>query len=1299
MDGAELVEVLPNATQTNNYHFFAAKIPCFGPRPVTGWLIYPKNATSGSLSIKAKFDGYSVAIAQPSVPYWEATAGTMLFHVNAHGYDMVGQDAQYYKDFIQTVNSPYYTPSHGKPYSHGLGVPDYDNPTNTYFYFMALRAARAFDYLKSRSEWNGRDVVAEGGSQGGLQTMWAGSLVDGISKIRPYITWGCDIGNSLNAAGPFLSNEWGIPNVPGAYYFDAALHAKRVPRTCVAEITRVGLSDYTSPPRGVLLSYYNLKCKASAKLVQGSDHSDSSVPPGTNQVFTISKEAVSVSSTSDFYWTGGANDGLWSSLDNWAMDADGTVPATQVPVRGLKPTCHFDVPAGGLTVTQDYKTGVSTTTGVVLSNLVVTTSAAGPVEFKIVSSEETAILDFTAGASITVADGATLTLNTYPYNGTTRQNLSKNGAGVLAIDFKKEPQASRPLTVKEGKAVVLATSKNPRFAVKVSGSDPANPPLFENLLPDALYEDISTSTLGGVKLNDTRAKISDMPENPAASTSLAATAVPSVLDSGTLYYGNEHMAIVNGSTFGADLELDRADVAAPNDVLVSLPFDDEANPKEDNIGQGGRLASIGTPSVVFDGERGNVLSLDGSSGFKGPDAGTWLNGFAPKKGFTVAFWLKPDASADVKSKILFWGTMNSGTCSALRMHDANGKGLFFNITSSGSDPCYIPVTNLRDGAWHHLAIVYNGRQNSQETFLVYYDGSLVHQAVFTGVTYNPTAKDFYFGSINGSGWGTSPNYKGLMDDFLLASRALSAEEIASVKAQGAASIAALLNLNGFVASSAGVLSVGRPGATVKTLSGTALAGGVEMTKPGSTLTVGAGAGETATEFQGAIAGTDSTLVKAGGDYALTLKGTVKGVTNVVVDAGTLAFGKPLASAIAELPEPVARWTFDGENPLADTTGNAALTLSSYSTNGTYDAAVSFETGDNICGGAVRFTPSGANNGCLRLETFPEGVIPVGDTSFTVIARYRPDTRQLGNVGAPCIVGWGATDMANGKLFRLGTDPDYGNSSVSVRAIIKGSNATISHKDTLRTKLGNDRTRWFVAAFVYRKGGECRLYSDGAFANKITGRVFALTPEMFSVGSSWIGNKDYSGLIDDIQVYNCALTDEQVRMRTEQLEASRGAAATSAPVPAGVLFGAPDVTVAQGATLDVASVENVGNLSGAGSVSIAANARLNVTSSGGFTGAISGDGYVGFADDVELEFGDGSSPLVVVDHPMALGANVAVNTTIRSGRRIIAHAASFVGAENLESWTATVNGRRCRFVVSGGTDLYLVVNSGMAIILQ
>jgi cephalosporin-C deacetylase-like acetyl esterase len=281
---AKLIEATPEKLK-GKIDIYAVEIDCFGPRPVTGWLRIPAGAATNSLPAVAMFDGYNGNnFWVPKPPEWP-TGNRIMLHVNAHGYEMVGHDSQYYKDFGDKVNGV--STNAPKRANYALEPSDYDNPKDTYFYYMAMRVIRAFDYLKTRPEWNGKDLEAEGGSQGGLQTMWAASLVEGLSAARPSITWGCDIGNSRNWSGPFLTNNWGIPHVAGAFYFDAALHAKRVPTSCNVHITRLGLGDYTCPPRGVLLSYYNMKCPVKANLVQGSTHGYT--PPKPNQTFTISK--------------------------------------------------------------------------------------------------------------------------------------------------------------------------------------------------------------------------------------------------------------------------------------------------------------------------------------------------------------------------------------------------------------------------------------------------------------------------------------------------------------------------------------------------------------------------------------------------------------------------------------------------------------------------------------------------------------------------------------------------------------------------------------------------------------------------------------------------------------------------------------------------------------------------------------------------------------------------------------------------------------------------------------------------
>ena len=58
----------------------------------------------------------------------------------------------------------------------------------------------------------------------------------------------------------------------------------------------------------------------------------------------------------------------------------------------------------------------------------------------------------------------------------------------------------------------------------------------------------------------------------------------------------------------------------------------------------------------------------------------------------------------------------------------------------------------------------------------------------------------------------------------------------------------------------------------------------------------------------------------------------------------------------------------------------------------------------------------------------------------------------------------------------------------------------------------------------------------------------------------------------------------------------------------------------------------------------------------------------------------------------------MNTTVVSGNFLLARASSFVGAENLESWTAQLDGCNYRFVVSGN-GLYLRIESGLHVIVR
>ena len=140
---------------------------------------------------------------------------------------------------------------------------------------------RALEYMKTRPEWNGKDLIAEGGSQGGLQTSWAAGLDPDVTLARPSIVWCCDLG--ATEPGGRLHGPWYIQHTAGIDYFDAVNHIKRA--KCPVEIPRAGLGDYTCPPSGLAVYFNAIPTPKSINWVQGSRHGY--VPPEPNQTFVV----------------------------------------------------------------------------------------------------------------------------------------------------------------------------------------------------------------------------------------------------------------------------------------------------------------------------------------------------------------------------------------------------------------------------------------------------------------------------------------------------------------------------------------------------------------------------------------------------------------------------------------------------------------------------------------------------------------------------------------------------------------------------------------------------------------------------------------------------------------------------------------------------------------------------------------------------------------------------------------------------------------------------------------------------
>ena len=366
------------------------------------------------------------------------------------------------------------------------------------------------------------------------------------------------------------------------------------------------------------------------------------------------------------------------------------------------------------------------------------------------------------------------------------------------------------------------------------------------------------------------------------------------------------------------------------------------------------------------------------------------------------------------------------------------------------------------------------------------------------------------------------------------------------------------------------------------------------------------------------------------------------------------------SAETAIVAPVAHWAFDGD--ASESVGGIEL-----SAVGT----VTYETGDHICGQAARFDGSQS----FSAATFPSA-IPIGTSDWTAVARFKPDT----DPGDNTLINWGGADWKTCVLIK---EAD----GYSFRANVKGRQFT-TLPGVYTTAMGTDATRWVTVAITHHSN-EVNLYVDGELHASVSGST-SLGNTTFEI------SRGFKGLIDDIRIYDKALTAAEVRTIADALEAGcTGASPTS------VLTASPDVAIASGATLKVASVENVNSLSGAGTVILSPNARLTVGDWSGFSGNLSGAGQIGIANGSTLAFGDGSSPILATSGTLALGANVSVTTSFTTpGNYVVATATGFSGVDNLSTWTApNLGGRKYRFILSSDGQVILRISAGLIILIK
>lgn len=147
---------------------------------------------------------------------------------------------------------------------HSYWVNQLDNKDTYYYRRVYLGCVRANDFLTARENWNGKDLLVMGASQGGQLSLVTAALdprVTALSVTHPAM---CDVVAPLHgrAGGwphPFRPNDDGTPSVHAtpakiatSAYYDAVNFARRVK---VPGFYIWGFNDETCPPTSTFAAY------------------------------------------------------------------------------------------------------------------------------------------------------------------------------------------------------------------------------------------------------------------------------------------------------------------------------------------------------------------------------------------------------------------------------------------------------------------------------------------------------------------------------------------------------------------------------------------------------------------------------------------------------------------------------------------------------------------------------------------------------------------------------------------------------------------------------------------------------------------------------------------------------------------------------------------------------------------------------------------------------------------------------------------------------------------------------------
>ena len=210
--------------------------------PVTAYMAIPTGAKPKSLPIYIVYQSHSSSDLIPRIAVRLAKRGAIGMNATWHGLPL-GQPAEFYRKECRYFNGR-------------IGL---DQPADWRFHGMYLRVLRALDYLKTRPEWNGRDLIVEGGSLGGCETACAAALDPDVTMAVISVCGFCDFNGDLDGRrGGNNANHPGAKKEPARRvlsYHDAVSFMRFI--KCETYFC-TGFADEICAPSSVYAAYNNL---------------------------------------------------------------------------------------------------------------------------------------------------------------------------------------------------------------------------------------------------------------------------------------------------------------------------------------------------------------------------------------------------------------------------------------------------------------------------------------------------------------------------------------------------------------------------------------------------------------------------------------------------------------------------------------------------------------------------------------------------------------------------------------------------------------------------------------------------------------------------------------------------------------------------------------------------------------------------------------------------------------------------------------------------------------------------------